>query len=144
MSFRLTKETILQFLLMGLFSMLAGVYLANSFNPNWSAVLVLLEPMGQSWWRLAVVFFSFGFLSIFLARKGRNALAEIVGTFAFMVLLYPTFALVALLPEGLGYEALLIVMGLLITQISLSALMAILLLNNPGLVNHPAIMSTGE
>lgn len=129
MSVIITKETSFYHLLIGILIISAGIYLASPVQFHWVSAFEALDLFGGVWYRIVGLFIGLSLLSIFLATKGCKTIAQFAGSFAFMTLTYPALFMVSvLLPEEMGYEALMIVTGFMHSIVSFCVLMAVLLL----------------
>lgn len=128
MSFRLSKEAAVHSIYMGLIAIALGVALTWPMQINWEAIIEKLSPLSNTWWRVLLLSLGINIVALALVRKKRLALAEYVGTIAWLALFYPLLSFLAGLPSDLGIKALFFVFGGLTIIISLSAFIAITVL----------------
>ena len=128
MAFKLSKKTTYLYLTTGILTIALGIIITMPMPYNWEAVTEQMSPVLDTWWRGLVLFFAGSAIAFFLARSGRVATAEYIGTLACMVLLFPLLGLLAGIPDSVGLRTLPLVFGGLTTITSASALMAIFIL----------------
>lgn len=128
MNYRLSKGVVVKSLSTGIAAIVVGAALTLPMQINWAAISEQISPLSNTWWRVLLFSIGMGVMALLLVIKKYIALAEYVGTIACFALFYPLLTLFAGLPSDLGIKALFFVFGGLTTIISLSAFVAITIL----------------
>lgn len=121
--FTLSTDSAKYGLVLGLIMIVASFAMKFPVAYDPEKVGALLAPLSETGWRLVVVVALLA-IAAFTLRTRRPALAEWLGSFAVMALLYPLVALLGGFPSGIGLAGAGFSFGYIFVVCSLSVLIA--------------------